>query len=160
MYCIAYDSKDYFFCELGCVVTKQIVEQHGGTVSVYSKGEGDGTTFTVRLPCIMDSNGRNEELFDIEGESNMKLLSSSDTRALLNTDQSLGAALQHITPDKVGNSRTSVEKKRSRVLVVDDSDLSRKMQCKVLVKTKEFLCEQAVDRWQWCDARCRKAPSM
>jgi hypothetical protein len=93
----------------------------------------------------MDSNGRNEELFDIEGESNMKLSSSSDTRVLLNTDQSLGATLQHLPLDKGGNSRTSVEKKRSRVLVVDDSELSRKMQCKVLAKTKEFHCEQAVD---------------
>jgi CheY-like chemotaxis protein len=32
-----------------------------------------------------------------------------------------------------------------RVLVVDDSDMNRKMVCKVLTATKEFHCEQAVD---------------
>ena len=32
-----------------------------------------------------------------------------------------------------------------KVLVVDDSDLNRKMICKALVATKEFQCEQAVD---------------
>jgi CheY-like chemotaxis protein len=33
----------------------------------------------------------------------------------------------------------------TKVLVVDDSDLNRKMICKALVATKEFQCEQAVD---------------
>ena len=35
---------------LGLVIVKEIVEQHGGTVSIES-GAGLGTTVTVRIPA-------------------------------------------------------------------------------------------------------------
>lgn len=37
---------------LGLAIVRQIVELHGGTVSVQSPGEGQGATFTVKLPLI------------------------------------------------------------------------------------------------------------
>ena len=48
------------------LVTKQIVELHGGSVSVLSAGEeGQGSTFTVRLPCLVaiedSSRGNNDD---------------------------------------------------------------------------------------------------
>ncbi|WP_179228498.1 PAS domain-containing hybrid sensor histidine kinase/response regulator [Leptolyngbya ohadii] len=37
---------------LGLAIARQIVELHGGTISAYSAGEGQGATFTVRLPLV------------------------------------------------------------------------------------------------------------
>ncbi|HLM00367.1 MAG TPA: PAS domain S-box protein [Pyrinomonadaceae bacterium] len=37
---------------LGLAIVRQIVELHGGTVSVKSKGEGQGSTFIVSLPLV------------------------------------------------------------------------------------------------------------
>jgi PAS domain S-box-containing protein len=38
---------------LGMAITKQIVELHGGTVRAESPGEGQGATFTLRLPVMI-----------------------------------------------------------------------------------------------------------
>ena len=38
----------------GLFITKGIVDLHGGTISVFSKGEGHGCTFTVTLPMERD----------------------------------------------------------------------------------------------------------
>jgi PAS domain S-box-containing protein len=37
---------------LGLAIVKHIVEMHGGTVTAQSQGEGQGSTFTVRLPLM------------------------------------------------------------------------------------------------------------
>ena len=148
------------------------MEQHNGTVSVCSKGEGLGTTFTVRLPCIVGSPSdeyRNEELFDIEPESShpksppaLSQDTSRPVRNSINADQCLVTAFQQLPQDTsskevrtfpirgaamgaIVTAMEEEERKVLRVLVVDDSDINRKMVCKVLMGTKDFHCEQAVD---------------
>ena len=37
---------------LGLSIAKQLVELHGGTISAHSEGEGQGSTFVVRLPAV------------------------------------------------------------------------------------------------------------
>ncbi|MEG4213765.1 PAS domain-containing protein [Microcoleus sp. Pol14C6] len=46
---------------LGLAIVRQLIQLHGGTVFAESAGEGQGTTFTVRLPLLNDGSRRQEE---------------------------------------------------------------------------------------------------
>lgn len=45
---------------LGLAIVRHITEMHGGTVYVESEGEGKGSTFTVRLPLLVESDNNEE----------------------------------------------------------------------------------------------------
>jgi CheY-like chemotaxis protein len=46
-------SRDYGGLGLGLAISKQLVELHGGTIHAKSRGEGHGSTFTVKLPLLV-----------------------------------------------------------------------------------------------------------
>jgi PAS domain S-box-containing protein len=51
----------------GLALVKQLVELHGGNVSVKSEGIGQGTIFTVRLPLIAVHSGPGQQRRHLEG---------------------------------------------------------------------------------------------
>ena len=45
-------TRQYGGLGLGLAIVRQLVEAHGGTITAHSPGEGQGATFTVRLPLM------------------------------------------------------------------------------------------------------------
>lgn len=45
-------SRSYGGLGLGLAIVDRLVEMHGGTISAYSAGEGQGTTFILKLPLL------------------------------------------------------------------------------------------------------------
>src|SRR5262249_19494802 len=46
---------------IGLAVAKRLVEMHGGSVTVHSAGEGQGSEFVFRLPLLRESGGAETE---------------------------------------------------------------------------------------------------
>jgi signal transduction histidine kinase/FixJ family two-component response regulator len=82
---------------LGLSIVKQLVELHGGSVSANSPGEGQGATFTIRLPVQIIHSGE----LDAHGKENGL--------------------------DSISHSATDVSLRGVRVLVVDDDRDAREL---------------------------------
>jgi PAS domain S-box-containing protein len=50
---------------IGLAVVQQLVELHGGSVTAFSSGVGEGATFTIRLPRSVDTKRRPSPLLDL-----------------------------------------------------------------------------------------------
>ena len=69
---------------IGLAIAKSLVELHGGTISVASPGEGQGSTFTVRLPVSavvqkgVEDSGFNTDFRQLQGLAGVKILVVDD----------------------------------------------------------------------------------
>jgi signal transduction histidine kinase/CheY-like chemotaxis protein len=146
---------------LGLWITQEILDLHDGRISVFSEGEGTGTSFTVEMPmyryppeqkqksvCLvgptLSSNpiaSTVEDLSDEGDEASVTVIGiSSQTSCNM-----FGRSLSTLG----GSSRELYLLPESRlpaldILVVDDSRLSRKMLMKCL-KAEGYNCTEAED---------------
>lgn len=96
---------------LGLAIVRHIVELHGGTVAVSSKGEGQGTTFMVRLPLSKPSSADHSE--PTGGNVSEK---------------------QHSGFDEVEVEADESKIKGLRILLVDDEKDTLELQATVLIQ--------------------------
>ena len=104
---------------LGLWITKKLVELHGGSVGLYSEGEGRGCTFFMEIPLSAAS----ENDVAVHEWNHGNDAPSGVRRAVANSAMELASLKEN---DDVNPCAPM------QLLVVDDSSLNRKMMLKIL----------------------------
>ena len=150
---------------LGMCISKGIMDMHGGSISVYSAGEGHGSVFTLRLPMLRHLSGPSLPSLYVP---TIAIPSVNAARPLISTSLAPTPRLYGITPrpfdiasistpmkdllfasvqalSTTSAKTTSLISERSlRFLVVDDSKMNRKMLCRLL-RNQGHVCVEAED---------------
>lgn len=72
---------------LGLAIVRHITELHGGTVRAESRGEGQGATFTVRLPLLNQAGQRQKDEASLQSVSQSSYPSLAGLRILVVDDE-------------------------------------------------------------------------
>lgn len=119
---------------LGLFISKNIVERHGGRLTVQSDGIGSGCTFTMELPLVLES---------VESDDKIAKTSSTGVQETASSREVLFVVSESATSDSVHATKATAEQ-RGRVLLVDDSIPTRKL-LRRLLEAKGFVCDEADD---------------
>ena len=117
---------------LGLAIVRHITEMHGGTVEVFSEGEGKGSTFIVKLPLIPspEETDSNEEIsnktslknnlpeVNLDGLLILVVDDEEDTRQLLVQSLTFHGATV-VSADSAKNALMEINEKNPEVLVSD-----------------------------------------
>ncbi|KAJ1414473.1 histidine kinase-like ATPase [Ochromonadaceae sp. CCMP2298] len=119
---------------LGLFIGKGIVEQHGGTMRVFSEGLGKGATFVIELPV-----SRVEE----HGSEPPSVRSiSPKTSDKVEMGAGAGGIVDFLVDENT--FRTPPDPVTRYVLLVDDAVSNRKLLSRIL-KGKGYVCREAAD---------------
>ena len=158
---------------LGMCISKGIMDMHGGSISVFSAGEGQGSVFTLRLPMVRYAHtaGGPPQLYKplsmtsrpsvgsfLQPSTSLLSFGTPPPALQLSTSSTATSSEESIGDDNetapqvtcsalVTPSKPSVDSKTTsplRFLVVDDSKMNRKMLCRLL-QNQGHVCTEAED---------------
>ena len=136
------------------VVSKGIIDLHGGVIGMSSDGHGCGSVFFVELPLVSPRGGESynihirkplSESFAIQNA--MPAVKTSKEGRLIPAEEGTledGLTLARYTTANSKINQNFEVLKRRRALIVDDAALNRKMISRLLV-TRNFEIEEASD---------------
>lgn len=126
---------------LGLWITKSIVDLHDGRISVFSEGEGMGSSFEVEMP-MMRSGVASLLSISCHINSSTRLRSTHRRENRLTGGDQIDAIPPHIETIEYDSGDMSTI--AYDILVVDDSHLNRKMLLRCL-RSDGHMCTEAAD---------------
>jgi signal transduction histidine kinase/ActR/RegA family two-component response regulator/uncharacterized protein (UPF0297 family) len=109
---------------LGLSIVKSLVELHGGSVDVHSPGEGQGSTFYVRLPIApLQGQGVEEALVSLPAPGNHSSPELTGLRILVVDDEADARTLARRVLEERGAYVITVSSAAEAMASVDDSSL-------------------------------------
>ena len=140
-------------------ISYEIMAEHCGNLSVYSEGEGNGSTFTIEIPADMPRNeaSSNNSKQTKSNNSDPNNTTEEAQSTISATDISLTQA-SRMSNIIDGNNKNNIIKNvhlaginesTITVLVVDDAATNRKMLCRLLSSSPSedtsLVCDEAID---------------